>query len=90
MGENDWYNNKQLYEMIDTFKKEVMELNLEMKETKVLIRDYNGLRENINAVNDKIISVEKEIETYKNSKKEYIGYFIASISILFLLLNYFK
>lgn len=90
MGENDWYNNKELYEMIDTFKKEVMALNLEMKETKVLIRDYNGLRENINAVNDKIIIVEKEMETQKNSKKEYIGYFIAGISILFLLLNYFK
>lgn len=88
--EQDWYNNKELYEMIDAFKKEVIALNVEMKETKVLIRDYNGLREVVNKINRKIANVEREMETYRNNKKEYIGYFIAAISILFYFLNYFK
>ena len=90
MTENNWYSNKELFEMIDKFKEEVNDLTVEMKETKMLIRDYNGLRKNINDNNRKVGELERKIETLVDSRKEYIGYIIAAISTLFLILNYFK
>lgn len=90
MTENNWYSNKELFEMIDKFKEEVNGLTVEMKETKMLIRDYNGLRKNINDNNRKVGELERKIETLVDSRKEYIGYIIAAISTLFLILNYFK
>ena len=90
MTENNWYSNKDLFEMIDKFKEEVNDLTVEMKETKMLIRDYNRLRKNINDNNKKVGELERKIETLVDSRKEYIGYIIAAISTLFLILNYFK
>ena len=90
MTENNWYSNKDLFEMIDKFKEEVNDLTVEMKETKMLIRDYNGLRKNINDNNKKVGELERKVETLVDSRKEYIGYIIAAISTLFLILNYFK
>ena len=90
MSENNWYSNKELFEMIDEFKADVIDLRLEMKETKTLIRDYNGLRKNINDNNKKVGELERKIETSIDNRKEYIGYIIAAISTLFLILNYFK
>lgn len=85
-----WYNNKELFEMLNDFKEEIGDLRLEMKETKTLIRDYNGLRASVNDVSERIGKCEKTIDENKNSRKEYIGYILAAISTLFLLLNYFK
>ena len=89
MSQN-WYSNKDLYEMMEGFKKEVTELRIEMKETKTLIRDYNGLRKNINESSKKLSELERKVETLVDSRKEYVGYIIAAISTLFLILNYFK
>lgn len=88
--EQNWYSNKELFEMMEGFKKEVTDLRLEMRETKTLIRDYNGLRKNINDNNKKVGEIERKVETLVDSRKEYIGYIIAAISTLFLILNYFK
>ena len=89
MSQN-WYSNKDLFEMMEGFKKEVTELRIEMKETKTLIRDYNGLRKNINESSKKLSELERKVETLVDSRKEYVGYIIAAISTLFLILNYFK
>ena len=90
MTENNWYSNKELFEMIDKFKEEVNDLTVEMKETKMLIRDYNGLRQNINSTNKEVGELRRKVETGIDNRKEYIGYIIAAISTLFLILNYFK
>ena len=76
--------------MLIEFKDDMGDLRLEMKETKTLIRDYNGLRATVNDVSERIGKCEKAVDENKNSRKEYIGYIIAVISIIFLLLNYFK
>ena len=89
MSQN-WYSNKDLFEKMEGFKKEVTELRIEMKETKTLIRDYNGLRKNINESSKKLSELERKVETLVDSRKEYVGYIIAAISTLFLILNYFK
>lgn len=90
MTQDNWYSNKELFEMIDGFKNEVTDLRLEMRETKTLIRDYNGLRKNLNENTRKVSELEKKVETGIDNRKEYIGYIIAAISTLFLILNYFK
>lgn len=88
MEGKQWYSNKDLLEMLNDLKKDIVDLRVEMKETKTLIRDYNNLRENVNKVNKKIVELEKMIITSVDNRKEYIGYIIAAISILFLILNY--
>lgn len=86
----DWYSNKELFEMMETLKGDMVGLSLEMNETKTLIRDYNGLRSNINGINERMFAIEKEVEVNGDNKKEYIGYIIAIISTLFMILNYFR
>jgi len=106
--QQNWYSNKELFEMLEAWKDDIVNLRLEMKETKTVIRDYNGLRKSINDANKEIVEIKEEInkelseikveikelksavETHKDNRKEYIGYIIAAISTLFLLLNYFK
>ena len=88
MTENNWYSNKELFEMMEDLKEDMMDLRLEMKETKTLVRDYNGLRQNINNTKKKIGELERKVDTHTDNRKEYIGYIIAAISILFLILNY--
>lgn len=107
-SKQNWYSNKELFEMLEAWKDDIVNLRLEMKETKTVIRDYNGLRKSINDANKEIVEIKEEInkelseikveikelksavETHKDNRKEYIGYIIAAISTLFLLLNYFK
>ena len=76
--------------MMNDFKGEVSGLRLEMKETKMLIRDYNGLRDTINKVENEVIDLKSNVNTTQKSKTEYAGYIIAVISIVFTLLNYLK
>lgn len=52
MGE--WYDNKELFEMLQSLKNEIIELKTELAQTKVLIRDYNGLREKVNQTEAKM------------------------------------
>jgi len=46
--QDQWYSNKQLFEMMQSLTTKMAELQLEMAQTTILIRDYNGLREKIN------------------------------------------
>lgn len=47
MEKEQWYTNKELFEMIQELKKEMAELCITMKETKTLIKDYNSLRQRL-------------------------------------------
>ena len=68
-----WYSNKELFEMLEGFKKEVTKLRLEMKETKTLIRDYNGLRESVNDTYKEINDIKGEINNRISEIKEDIN-----------------
>ena len=63
MTENNWYSNKELFEMVEDLKGDMTDLRLEMKETKTLIRDYNGLRQNINSTNKEVGELRRKVET---------------------------
>ena len=45
--QQDWYNNKDLYEMMVELSKGLEHTNSELGKTQVLIRDYNGLRQEV-------------------------------------------
>ena len=66
---------KEFYEAMQKVAKETNDLTIAMAETKTLIRDYNGLRQVINDVDDRV----QRLEDYANSKKsyrEYIGWIV--------------
>lgn len=90
MEKQNWYSNKELFEMMEELKGDMTDLRLEMKETKTLIRDYNGLRKDVIETDKKISKLESKVKTHTSNRREYIGYIIAAISILFLILNYVR
>ena len=53
MGEEQWYSNKELYEMIDSLKDELLE-------TRRVVKEYNELRRTLNAVVVKVDDMEKK------------------------------
>jgi hypothetical protein len=40
-----WYDNKQLFEMVQELKEDIRTISSEMKQTTEIIKKYNGLRE---------------------------------------------
>lgn len=55
MGDGkEWYSNKELFEQLTAFKSEFQDLRAEMRETRTIIKRYNGLREKIEHVEEKI------------------------------------
>jgi tetrahydromethanopterin S-methyltransferase subunit B len=56
MNEN-WYNNKELFELIHKLEQDMADLKKEMAETRTLIRDYNNLRGKINDTAGKINTI---------------------------------
>jgi hypothetical protein len=45
--QEEWYTNKQLFEMMQDLGKEIGGLRTELRETTTKIRDYNGLRDDV-------------------------------------------
>lgn len=80
---------KEFYEAMAAMTKTVNDLTNEMTQTKTLIRDYNGLREVINDVDDRV----QRLEDHKSNKKEYreyMGWIVGLISTLLAILSQFN
>lgn len=76
MPEN-FFSNRELYELIQDTAKEMNELKKEMAETRAIIRDYNGLRRKI-----------EETDARLNTLMWIIGISIPAMGLLFTFLNY--
>jgi len=75
---NQWYDNKELFEQIQDLKDKINYLCVEMQKTTTLIRDYNGLRERIN-------NIEIELGECQGKEKggtQVWGYVIGVLGIL--------
>jgi len=66
MAEQQWYTNKDLFEQINRMQGEFQDLRSEMKQTRDVIKKYNGLREEMGAMNEQIRDVKDEMEAVKN------------------------
>lgn len=85
MTEEQWYSNKDLFEQIN-------ELKEEMRETRTLIKQYNGIREKVDLVaND--VNTLKALNTGRakvlSAIREWGGWVFALITLLILLKNNF-
>lgn len=82
-GKEQWYSNKDLYEMMVGLSKGLEKTNAELAITQSLIRDYNGLRHKIN---------ECERALFENHGKEaggknVWGYIVGAIGIASFVLS---
>ena len=55
----EWYGNKELYEMFMNLKKEFLELKAELSLTRQFIKQYNHLQQTLNSCIEKIDTLEK-------------------------------
>lgn len=78
---SDIVTQKEFYEVIQKVTKETNDLTIAMTETKTLIRDYNGLRQTINDVDDRVQKLENDKENKKNYR-EYIAWLVALVNTL--------
>jgi hypothetical protein len=90
---DQWYSNKELFEQMLSMKEDIQSLRTEMRETREIIRRYNGLREELYKVKDKVEDIEARSQG-KNAVLEAIrnwgGWLFALITLIVLLINQIK
>jgi hypothetical protein len=79
-----WYSNKDLYEMMVDLSKRLEKTNAELSKTQVLIRDYNGLREKLNDIEDRVVAIEGQ----QKGSKDMWGYVIGAIGAILTIINF--
>jgi prefoldin subunit 5 len=72
-----WYDNKDIYEMMQQIKQDMAALREEMAATRTLIRDYNSLRQRL-----------EETATKVNTLMWLTPIAIAATGLLFTFLNF--
>lgn len=82
--EKDWYTQKELVTMIQDVKEEMHELRLEMRETKMLIRDYNNLRKRLDDCEKRV----NQIYGQSQGGKDMWGYVVGGIGLFLAILSY--
>lgn len=83
MTEQEWYSNKQLYEMMVDLSKGLEATNLELAKTQMMIKEYNGLRE-------RLTQCEQEIALTRGREsggKDMWGYVVGAIGVLLALIS---
>lgn len=84
MTEKEWYDNKQLYEMMVDLSKRLERTSAELEKTQVLIRDYNGLRQKINECEKALF----EGHGKEAGGKNVWGYIVGAIGIASFVLSW--
>lgn len=95
--ENPWYTNKELFEKLNSLSEDFIELRGELRETKSLIKQYNGLREEIERIDKGSEVMKEQISTIVNREKgkhsvwetlrDWGGWIFGFITLLVLLYN---
>lgn len=78
MGNEQWYSNKDLYE-------EIISLKTEMQETRHLIKNYNGLREELHTMQSKFADFESRNKgklVVSNGIKDWGGWIVAILALV--------
>lgn len=96
IGDGQWYTNKDLFEQINGIQTEFRDLRSEMRETRTMIRQYNGLREIVDDVKQHNIEIERKVDDIEaraegrssvgKAIREWGGWIIAIISLIILFL----
>ena len=75
----EFFSNRELYDLIQETTKQMVELKQEMAETRAIIRDYNGLRKKV-----------EQTDTRVKTLMWVVGISIPCLGLLFTFLNYLK
>lgn len=78
MPDRQWYTNRDLFELIN-------ELQGELRETKLIIKRYNGLYEKVGSVEKRMSTIEVEQRTKLKSQDRFIkwsGYIFGLVSVI--------
>lgn len=79
MEGKEWYDNKELFEMLQQIRLEMLDLRKEMTETRAIIRNYNGLREKVEDTAGKV-----------NTLMWLMPVAIAGMGLIFTILGYLR
>lgn len=61
MSEKEWYDNKELFSLIN-------ELKVEMVETRHMIKKYNGLYDKVGSVKDSLNQLNERVNTIEDEE----------------------
>jgi tetrahydromethanopterin S-methyltransferase subunit G len=92
MDGNQWYNNKQLFELFIQLKDDLKDTRSDLKDTQSMIKQYNGLREKIDTVEKKVKHIETTTEAkqgFGQAVRDWGGWIFGLITLLVLLSQYF-
>jgi len=79
----EWYTNKELYEMMVDLSKGLEATNTELAKTQVMIREYNGLRARIDACE----KTQRESQGKSAGSKDMWGYVVGGIGVISFILS---
>lgn len=84
--QEDWHiPTSEIFKMIDDTKKEFSDLKTEMRETREIIKRYNGLRERIDDLTQKVNNLEAKAKgrfSVWEGIKSWGGWIISIITLL--------
>lgn len=75
---DNWYSNKEIFEMIQGLKNE-------LQETRVIIRQYNGLRKDLAETMKRVVAIEQQNigkSQVGTSIREWTGWVIAILALV--------
>ncbi len=81
----DWYSGKEIADMFSGMKEDINELRVEMRETKTLIRDYNGLRKRLDKCEERLDKGEGHSQGQESTVKfawEKMGYIVGLAGVV--------
>lgn len=82
---NQWYSNKDLYELINN-------LQFELQETRTAIKKYNGLYSKLNAVRedvDEIKAIQEGKQQFSEQIKGWSGWIVSIVTFIFMLIKFY-
>lgn len=95
--EHQWYTNRELFEMLHSMNKDFADLRLEMRETRNLIKSYNGLREELEKMRNEnelmktqvqaIVSKDEGMNRTLDNVRQWGGWIFALVTLFILLYN---
>lgn len=83
---NQWYTNKDLFEQINA-------LQAEMRETRAIIKRYNGLYEKLDNVKKKVDRIESEQQgrnEIKEAIRQWSGWIFGLVTLIILIYTTFN
>lgn len=89
----EWYTNKQLFEMVQGLKDDMAETRVELAATRESVRRYNGLREDLEGVKTRVQAIEQQGKgraSVGQNIREWGGWMVAGGIFLISLIRFYQ